>query len=74
MRREPTAVKTVTCLALSRRKSPWPAEQNTAFFRFVPVLAPGAVFIPGDTEDDVLQMVRRPVPEEEDILGVVQKE
>ena len=44
------------------------------FLPVCPVLAPGAVFIPGDAEDDVLQMVPRPVPEEEDILGVVQKE
>ena len=33
------------------------------------VLAPDAVFIPGDTEDDVLQMVPLPVPEDKDVLG-----
>ena len=37
------------------------------------VLAPDAVFVPGETEDDVLRVVPLPVPEDKDILGILQK-
>jgi len=37
------------------------------------VLAPDAVFVPGETEDDVLRLVPLPVPEDKDILGILQK-
>jgi len=37
------------------------------------VLAPDAVFIPGDTEEDELQRVSLAVPEDEDILGILDK-
>lgn len=37
------------------------------------VLAPDAVFMPGETEDDVLRMVPLPVPEDKEILGILQK-
>jgi hypothetical protein len=37
------------------------------------VLAPDAVFMPGETEDDVLRMVPLPVPEDKDILDILQK-
>ena len=37
------------------------------------VLAPDAVFMPGDTEDDVLRVVPLAVPEDKDILGILEK-
>ena len=37
------------------------------------VLAPDAVFVPGETEDDVLRVVPLPVPEDKDILGILDK-
>jgi hypothetical protein len=37
------------------------------------VLAPDAVFMPGETEDDVLQVVPLPPPEDKDILGILEK-
>ena len=37
------------------------------------VLAPDAVFMPGETADDLLRMVPLPVPEDKEILGILQK-
>jgi hypothetical protein len=37
------------------------------------VLAPDAVFMPGETEDDVLRIVPLPVPEDKHIFGILEK-